>query len=53
MYPVPAVVVLTGVASLTGAVTPAIAGTEIAIGSMTVNVNVAAADPVALVPVTV
>ena len=40
MYPVPAVVVLTGVASLTGAVTPAIAGTEIILGAVAGNTAV-------------
>ena len=37
VYPVPAVVVVTGVASVTGAVTPAIAATEMTIGAVAGN----------------
>ena len=53
VYPVPAVVVVTGVAPVTGAVTPAIGSTEMGIKSLTVNVNVCAVDPAALVAVIV
>lgn len=54
VYPVPAVVVVTGNAPITGAVTPAIAATEMTIGAaVTVKVNVCVADPDAFVAVIV
>jgi hypothetical protein len=52
VYPVPAVVVVTGVAPVTGAVTPAIAATEMTT-AVTVKVNVCVVDPVPLVAVIV
>jgi len=52
VYPVPAVVVVTGVAPVTGAVTPAMAATEMTT-AVTVKVNVCVVDPDALVAVIV
>jgi hypothetical protein len=52
VYPVPAVVVVIRVAPVTGAVTPAMAATEMTT-AVTVKVNVCVVDPVALVAVIV